>query len=211
MVIYYQNGSQTFSHLTGEALAIIDYNTTSDDYYHISSDKPIHVSQFAKGHDLENHNDSDPFMIILEAVNYFKSSGYIFTTMEAQLGSFQNTLHITIKSSDKDGLLLDGIPIDHGAWAEMATTLHVITRVDVGEGVHSLTHSAGKRFSAFLYGQRERTTYALPVQPVPGSYRFTAHAHTVEEALAEYTCPFTTLSIRGLFKTNTRLYIVKIS
>ncbi len=203
MTIYYPDGSQAFSHLTVEAFEIIDYNATSDDYYHISGDKPIQVAQFAKGHHLENHSDSDPFMIMLEAVNYFKSSAYAFTTMEAQLGSFQNTLHITIASSDKDGLLLDGIPIDPQVWIEMATTHHAITRVDVGEGVHSLTHSSGKRFSAFLYGQRERTTYSLPVQPVPGSYQFIARAHTVEEALTEYTCPSTTLSIRGLFKTDT--------
>ncbi len=186
--IYYSDGSAAESTRTVSAFHFFDYNTNSSDYYHVSATKPIQVAQFAESHDLETHGNTDPFLIMPEAVTNFKSDSYIFTSMDGQAGVFtRHTLHITIATSDKAGLLYDGGALSGNTWVDMATTPHSITRYDVSTGVHTLTHSTGARFSAFVYGQKYMESYALPVQPTPLSYNFTAHALNLEEVLAEPT------------------------
>ena len=186
--IYYSDGSAAQATQTVGAFQFFDYYTTSSDYYHVSASKPIQVAQFAECHDLDTHDNTDPFMIMPEAVTNFKSDSYIFTSMVGLAGTFtRHTLHITIATNDKVGLLYDGAALSGNTWVDMATTPHSITRFDVSTGVHTLTHSTGAPFSALVYGQRYMESYALPVQPAPLSYSFTAHALSLEEALAEPT------------------------
>ncbi len=191
--IYSTDGTLALSEETREDFEIIDYHTSSDDCYHIYANKAIDVVQLARSYGEEAHEHTDPFMTILEPANFLKSSTFVFSTMQSTTGNFENTVHVTSLSADKDGILLDGAPLSQNLWVEMTTTPHAIARIGVSEGVHYLSHMTGKRFSAFLYGQRYRETYALPIQPVPGSYRFTPFARTLDEALAEIVCPNTTM------------------
>ncbi len=188
VTIYYSNGSTAYPTQVLANFEVLDYFTTSSDCYHVTGDKPIQVAQFAESQGHEVHADTDPFMTILEPVTGFKSSTYRFTTMAAAGGEFNNTIHITIATADKNGLLLDEVPVTGSSWVDMTTTSHSIARVNVTEGLHSLSHSAGRKFSVFLYGQRLWESYAVPVQPDPGSYSFTAHARTLQEALVEPAC-----------------------
>ncbi len=185
--IYYSDGAAAFPTQLLNAFQFFDYATTSTDNYHVSADKPIHVAQFAEslGNTMVNA-DSDAFMMMLESTN-FKSCRYSFSTMDSVAGSFSNTIHITIATSDKTGLLLDNAALSGNTWVDMATTPHSITRIDLNTGVHVLSHSMGKMFSALLYGQRSKESYAVPIQPAPGTYCFTAHARTLQEGLANTT------------------------
>ncbi len=186
--IYYSDGSAAQATQTVGAFQFFDYNTNSSDYYHVSATKPIQVAQFAECHELETHSNTDPFLIMPEAVTNFKSDSYIFTSMDGQAGVFtRHTLHITIATGDKAGLLYDGSALSGNTWVDMATMPHSITRYDVNTGVHTLSYSTGALFSAFVYGQRNMESYALPVQPTPLFYNFTAQALDLEEAIVEPT------------------------
>ncbi len=184
MEIYHPNGSVANSVHLLDPLEYFDFDTSPTDYYHISADHPVQVAQFAKSREREGML-GDPFMTILESVETFKSSSFAFTTMSVVRGSLTNTIHITIATADKHGLLLNGVPIAGSTWVDMETTDHSITRVGVPEGMHTLTHSDGKTFSAFLYGLIRGVSYALPIQPMPQANRVTAQARTLAEALME--------------------------
>ncbi len=105
--------------------------------------------------------------------------------MREEAGTFYYTLHITIATVDKEGLLLDDTELTGNTWVDMETTNHSITRVNVLAGLHTLSQSGGKMFSAFLYGQKHGSSYALPIQPMPHFYRFTAQAKTLQEAVVD--------------------------
>ncbi len=182
--IYLQDGTLAQSPQIINAFQFLDFSSTSTDYYHVSADKPIQVAQFAQSSEFETHTDTDAFMILLEALSSFKSSSYKYCSMETPLGAFTETLHITIAAAYKAGLLLDGSPLSGVTWIDMATTPYSITRVGVNGGVHTLSHSSGELFTAFLYGQRDLDTYAIPIPPTPLSYIFTASALSLDEALA---------------------------
>ena len=175
VTIYYSDGVVAESVLLVNMYDIYDYRTNPTDFHHISADKPVHVSQFAR---------PGPFMVVLDSVTGFKSSRYVFTTMESVVANFTNTVHITIATDDKDGVLVDCGSVESGSWVDMATTGFSIVRVDVTEGVHKLSHSANKKFSAFLYGQEPHEAYGLSIHPAPRSYSFTPWARSVEEALS---------------------------
>ncbi len=184
--IYHSNGSVAKSLQLLTALEHFDYDISPTEYFHISADHPIQVAQFAKSKQT-GARFGDPFMTIQESIENFKSSSFAFTTMRSVEGSLTNTIHISIATADKHGLLLNGVPIAGSTWVDMETTDHSITRVGVPEGMHTLTHSDRKTFSAFLYGLIYEASYALPIQPMPHTYRFTAQARTLAEALMEKT------------------------
>lgn len=105
----------------------------------IIADKPIAVAFFAEGGC--GSDNGDPAMILLPPLEQFAAE-YTFSTIKNPGNPFQNALTVIIRSSEINGLLLDGSGVSSYHWRQvLGSTDFQIADINVIEGSHTIYHS----------------------------------------------------------------------
>lgn len=124
---------------------------------HITSSKPIMVTQYANSGDYDGNTNADPFMLTLQAVRHYANSYRVCTPTNDFPTNFVNVIAL---SGSIAGTLLDGAPIP-GPFTPIGATAYSYARVPISPGSHTVT-SASAPFACYVYGWAEYDAYGHP-------------------------------------------------
>ncbi|XP_013407303.1 IgGFc-binding protein [Lingula anatina] len=127
----------------------------------LNASKPIMVLQFTQSHGTDNL-DSDPYMMVVPAIEQFTSS-YTIATANLPDKVYKNFVNVVIKNSSKEGLRVDGAALNGVTWLAIPGTDFIAAQLSVTAGTHRIEHiSPIQTFSVFSYGFAESVSYGYP-------------------------------------------------
>ena len=140
---------------------IVERFIPSNAYCLIEANKAIMTVQFVQGH-TSTSDLTDPSMMIVQPLGGY-SNIFTFSTLSRPSGDFINYFALIIRSSNKDGLMIDGSPL--------STTFHTIPGSDfvggyirIPSGVHTVYHQSPiALFAGYIYGRQRIESYAFPI------------------------------------------------
>ena len=124
--------------------------STSDEIITIMTDKPVIVSQYAKGRIPGDFGDS--FMVVIPSTEVYSSRNVTFPTGALIQGNRQHYISITSKCDSIDMFYLDDILLDTQNVSQTSGGDFCVLRTLVGDGFHSITHSSAASFLVLVYG-----------------------------------------------------------
>ena len=135
----------------------------SSAYCRVVADKPIMVAQFVQSQQSDDE-PADPAVMTVPSIQQYSYSYTFSTPTYSQAGeSYINYLMIVIRSTDQNGLILDGSSINPSL-NSIPGTDYVGGYINVAEGTHSIEHTSRiVFFGAYLYGRAPYETYGFPV------------------------------------------------
>ncbi|KAI8498801.1 hypothetical protein Bbelb_232540, partial [Branchiostoma belcheri] len=152
--------------VTGESAQTLDageywtLDVPSDQYISVSATAPVLVVQYR----IKNLNDvpSDSFMMVIPPVSQFVTE-YSFTAAEFH-SDLEHHVSVVIKTSEIDGLRLDGAALDAGLnWTVIPDTDMSAARIHVQGGDHTLSHTSPiVPFGVTCYAYTENDAYGYP-------------------------------------------------
>lgn len=124
---------------------------------HILASRPILVAQYANSADYDGNDNSDPFMILLQATRHY-SSGYLVCTPTNDFPT--NYVQIVAPTSAVASVQIDGVVVGAGAFQNIAGSTYAAANVLVGTGRHIVV--AGAPFGISSYGWAQYDSYGHP-------------------------------------------------
>jgi hypothetical protein len=123
---------------------------------HITSDKPILVSQYSNSTSYDGVT-SDPFMMLIPPYEQFLA-GYTITTPAS--GFNINYVNVVAPNSTVGNITLDGVAIPATSFSAIGSSGFSGAQVSIALGSHTLASSLP--FGAFVYGFASADSYGYP-------------------------------------------------
>lgn len=125
----------------------------------VSSNNPILAVQYSTSQDWDGVN-SDPFMMIVPPYQQFLG-GYVFST--PQSGFATNYFNSSVQNSGVTGMVLDGSPLNPGAYAAIGASGYSVASFPVNINTsHTLSNTSGSPSGLNLYGFDSWDSYGYP-------------------------------------------------
>ena len=148
------NGNPLYFRRQGD-IRILDV----EEHVTLSADKPVLVGQFVRTL-VSDERKGDPAMTLMTPNEQFIST-YSFLIPESE-GS-NHYVSIVITNADKEGLSLNGDDLDI-SWESVPGFGFVMGYIRPDPGMHTIEHSEGIGFGAYIFGDRdaEQCAYGYP-------------------------------------------------
>ncbi|CAH1225036.1 FCGBP [Branchiostoma lanceolatum] len=155
--------------ITGESTRTLrageywEYELPSDQYKHLTADKPVLLVQYSKTQKADSVN-SDPFMMVIPPVDQL-AGDYTFATVNMTNVSLStHHVNVIVRTSEIDGLRLDDDVLSPSVgWSAVPGTTLSAAQVDVAAGTHTVKHvSPGVAFGLVVYGFSHMESYGYP-------------------------------------------------
>ncbi|XP_013407310.1 IgGFc-binding protein-like [Lingula anatina] len=138
-----------------------EFKVLKDAPVFVNASKPIMVLQFTQSQDTD-HLRSDPYMMVVPAIEQFSSS-YTIATANLPDKVYKNFINIVIKNSSKEDLRVDGAALNGVTWLTIPGTDFTAAQLSVTAGTHRIEHiSPIQTFSVFSYGFARYVSYGYP-------------------------------------------------
>jgi len=125
----------------------------------ITSDKPILVAQFSDSSDYDGVKNSDPFMVLVPAVQLYSSS---YTLQAPTAGFAANYINVMAQSASVGKITLDGGVVPAAAFSAVGASTFVGAQLSVAPGTHVVSTSDGSLFGVVAYGYDQYDAYGYP-------------------------------------------------
>ena len=139
-----------------------EFNLSSDDYICIEASQPVLVIRYLQSLRRVGNIRVDTYMSIVPPLEQYPGH-YVFSTVDTPGEQYVN---VVIKSTNKDGLLLDQQPLNvTQGWKDIRSfqLSYSALQVPVDSGLHNVSHVTSESFSAIAYshplGMRLDTIY----------------------------------------------------
>ncbi|XP_078677630.1 uncharacterized protein LOC144914054 isoform X1 [Branchiostoma floridae x Branchiostoma belcheri] len=140
------------------------FEAGSDAFLHVRATEPVMLMQYSKTASADS-TKTDPFMLLIPPLQQY-AADYTFATAQLIHRPDQVTHHINIaiKSSEKDGLRLDGSALSSSVtWTAIPGTDLAGIHLDIPDGTHTLVHTSPVvTFGVSVYGFCSAESYGFP-------------------------------------------------
>ncbi|KAI8501306.1 hypothetical protein Bbelb_205770 [Branchiostoma belcheri] len=140
------------------------FEAGSDAFLHVRATEPVMLMQYSKTASADS-TKTDPFMLLIPPLQQY-AADYTFATAQLIHKPDQVTHHINIaiKSSEKDGLRLDGSALSSSVtWTAIPGTDLAGIHLDIPDGTHTLVHTSPVvTFGVSVYGFCSAESYGFP-------------------------------------------------
>ena len=186
-----------------------EYNTSSTSSYYIVASNPLLVAHISHTNDADctGCTNGDPSMVFPPPLDRtdLLSSDYRFVTPQVSnfiniyysttaYTDYSNFLNIIISSTETSGLVMDGTSVT-ATWAVFISSSYSVAQIPVSPGTHSIYHSTGVKFAAYLYGNTYQEAYATPVTPWNSTTYAISCGQTTTRQPTTTTVPPTTTTV----------------
>ena len=162
----------TFSRLQTHHLALAgswqEFNTSSETFCSISSDKPLLLMQFSLGYD--NDGVGDPFMMMVTPVEQY-SNNYIFYAFP-EFSTNYITIYVSPDDYHPESIVVDDTDLQNAVWNTIycsnATICGYVSYVSLLPGEHQVFHrDISAHIGVSVYGFNEFSSYGHPARLIP--------------------------------------------